>query len=627
MNLRAADTATLSARELILALHALRGAAADGDYAERVIAALMRLCRGQQAWWLIEDSTDSTVHGWQLRAEAGEGEPGDMPLQADWRTELSTLAQRARSQGFASAPLRSTNGAALWAVAIQPERAPQDLWLLHLPDRERPQLNELVLRAQLVADLPAPGTMPSAALVVPDEGWAPLLDVALLAVQHERFEPAALALVNALAAALNAQQVALGWRAGSDGAQALHAVALSHRDKFDRFAHPVVLTEGALDEALDVDEGVFLPIPGRDEALPMPLPAHRLLQQSLGAVSLASLPLRRGHALPRAALLFVFEGGGPGPAAMARLRLTMRLVLPWLETLHERERPLPLRLADALRERAQGVLGPQRLAWKAGSLSAAALLLYALIAHWDYRVGANGQLATDSTRVISAQFDGRVDDAKVSAGQIVKEGELLAQLDVRELTHQVNDAQAELQRYTAEADKARAAGALAELEVGTARAAQSQARLTRTLEMIEQAANRAPFDGVVVEGDRQELQGAPVRKGDKLYRLARVEKMYATLQVPERDAALLKAGAAGELVLMSRPDEKLPLRVLAVIPVAQTKGQEGNHFLVRAELTGTPADWWRPGMSGTARIDAGERQVAWILTHRLIDQVRLWLWW
>jgi len=619
MNLRAADTASLSARELILALHALRESAAAPGYSAQVIAALMRLCRGQQAWWLHEDA------GWQLRAEAGEGLAEDSPLQAAWLPELDTLAQRARQQGFASAPLRSAAGATLWAVAIQPERVPQDLWLLHLPDRERPQLNELVLRAQLVADLPAPG-MVATALGIPDEGWAPLLDVALLAVQHERFEPAALALVNALAAALNAQQVCLGWRASASSA--VQVVAISHRDKFDRFAHPVVLTEGALDEALDHQDGVFVPVPQTsDSPLLLPLPAHSLLQQSLGAVSLASLALRRGHAPPRAALLLVFDGAGPGTAALARLQLTMRLTLPWLEILHERERAFSLRALDAARARLQVWLGPRALAWKAGSLAAAVLLLYALFAHWDYRVGAMGQLATDSTRVLAAQFDGRIESALVSAGQVVKQGQLLALLDVRELQHQVNDARAELQRYTAEADKARAAGALAELEVGTARAAQAQARLSRTEELIEQAANRAPFDGVVVEGERQDLQGAPVRKGDKLYRLARVEKLYATLQVPERDAALLRPGAGGELVLMSRPDEKIPLKILAVIPVAQTKGQEGNHFLVRAELSGPVADWWRPGMSGTARIDAGPRQVAWILTHRLIDQLRLWLWW
>jgi hypothetical protein len=78
---------------------------------------------------------------------------------------------------------------------------------------------------------------------------------------------------------------------------------------------------------------------------------------------------------------------------------------------------------------------------------------------------------------------------------------------------------------------------------------------------------------------------------------------------------------------MTRTNEKIPLRVASVIPVAQIKGQEGNQFMVRAELLAPPADWWRPGMSGNARIDAGERRIIWVLTHRFVDQLRLWLWW
>jgi HlyD family secretion protein len=133
---------------------------------------------------------------------------------------------------------------------------------------------------------------------------------------------------------------------------------------------------------------------------------------------------------------------------------------------------------------------------------------------------------------------------------------------------------------------------------------------------------------VVVEGERKELQGAPVRKGDKLYRLARIEGLYATLHVGERDAAVVRPGASGELTLVTRPDQTIPLRVSAVIPVAQVKGAEGNQFLVRAELLSPPQPWWRPGMSGAARIDAGEdKALAWILTHRLIETIRLALWW
>ena len=626
-----------SARELVLALHALRTASGQADYAAQVVAALARLMRAQQGWWLAELET-----GWLLRAEvqdeAGSSDPSPDPLRGDFAADLLALAQRARTQGFASLPQRSAQGSTQWLVAVRPERAPADLWLLCLPDRERPHLNELVLRAQLVADLPAPGEAPLAAAAditdSPLATWAPLLDAVLFAQRHDGFEPATLALVNALASTLGAQQVALGWRA--EAGTALRLVALSHRDKLDRYAHAVVLTEGALDEALDQDEGVRLPavvastgteLAEVDAAAPPALPAHRLLQQSLGDVGLASLPLTSGQSAPRAALLMVFDGE-PLPAdQLARLRLALRVALPWLESLHWRERPLALRASDELRRRARLWLGPQHLGLKLGSGVAAIALLVALFVDWDYRVGASAQLATDSTRILSAQFDGRVEEALVSAGQNVKEGELLAQLDVRDLQNQVADARAEVQRYTAEADKARAGGALAEAEVGNARTAQAQARLARTQELVDLAANRAPFDGVIVEGEKRELQGAPVRKGDKLYRIARVEKLYATLQVPERDAAQLQAGAHGELSLMTRPDEKIPLRVLAVIPVAQIKGQEGNQFMVRAELLSPPADWWKPGMSGNARIDAGPRRIIWVLTHRLVDQLRLWLWW
>lgn len=631
---------TYSARELVLALHALRGAAGQASYAPQVIAALARLMRAQQGWWLAEADG-----AWRLLAqahdEAAASDPSPDPLRTDFATDLAALAQRARTQGFASLPQRSAQGATQWLVAVQPERAASDLWLLCLPDRERPHLNELVLRAQLVADLPAPGEAPAASATAaagdaPLATWAPLLDAVLFAQAHDGFEPATLALVNALASTLGAQQVALGWRA--EAGAALRLVALSHRDKLDRFAHAVVLTEGALDEALDHDEGLRVDavqttdtpgteLAGVDRTAPQALPAHRLLQQSLGDVSLASLPLASGHSAPRAAVLMVFDGE-PLPAdQLARLRLALRAALPWLESLHWRERALTLRASDELRRRARLWLGPQHLGLKLGAGVGALALLVALFVDWDYRVGASAQLATDSTRILSAQFDGRVEEALVSAGQPVKEGELLAQLDVRDLQNQAADARAEVQRYTAEADKARASGALAEAEVGNARTVQAQARLARTVELIELAANRAPFDGVVVEGEKRELQGAPVRKGDKLYRLARVEKLYATLQVPERDAAQLKAGALGELSLMTRPDEKIPLRVAAVIPVAQIKGQEGNQFMVRAELLSKPADWWRPGMSGNARIEAGPRRIIWVLTHRLVDQLRLWLWW
>jgi len=82
----------------------------------------------------------------------------------------------------------------------------------------------------------------------------------------------------------------------------------------------------------------------------------------------------------------------------------------------------------------------------------------------------------------------------------------------------------------------------------------------------------------------------------------------------------------GEMALASRPQERFPLRVTRVEPVAVAKDKK-NVFMVKAAFSGERQDWWRPGMSGVARIAAGKRSILWILTHRTIDFLRLRLWW
>jgi len=39
------------------------------------------------------------------------------------------------------------------------------------------------------------------------------------------------------------------------------------------------------------------------------------------------------------------------------------------------------------------------------------------------------------------------------------------------------------------------------------------------------------------------------------------------------------------------------------------------------------ADWLRKGMEGTADIHAGRRPIRWLLTHQIVDTVKLWTWW
>jgi RND family efflux transporter MFP subunit len=236
-------------------------------------------------------------------------------------------------------------------------------------------------------------------------------------------------------------------------------------------------------------------------------------------------------------------------------------------------------------------------------------------------------MTTDATRMVSAQFDGRVEEVNVTAGDRVSAGTVLAVLDTRDLRQQEAEAVAERQRYEAEAARHRADDNLADMEVALARLAQAQARLTRLQDYLARARNLAPFDGVVVEGERKELLGMPVKKGDHLFRVAQVHGLYAMLHVPERDIRDIKPGARGELSLLSRPDQKIAFELSAVIPVAQVRGQDGNHFMLTAKLLAAPEPWWRPGMTGMARVDVGPRNVAWVVTHRLVDALRMKFWW
>ena len=124
----------------------------------------------------------------------------------------------------------------------------------------------------------------------------------------------------------------------------------------------------------------------------------------------------------------------------------------------------------------------------------------------------------------------------------------------------------------------------------------------------------------------KELLGAPVKKGDVLFKVARIEKMYAELKVNERDVHEVKADAKGEISLVTRPDLKFPIAVERIDPVAVTEEGE-NVFLVRVAFPEGVSPWWRPGMSGVAKIDVQKRNVLWIFTHRTVDFLRMFFWW
>lgn len=594
--------AGMDAATLIAALHALRFEPRNREWWSRYCAALAQLTRARAA--LIATRADE---GWQLEALH---ESAHASLRANWQAALADLAPRAVEQGVAWMPQA---GVLLAAVPL----GGQGIALLEIPERERTQINELLLRARLVADAPL---TPAAN----DAGdFMPLLDLAARVMQEQRFGAALYTLVNGIAAQLTCDQVVIGWRHNGY----VRALAISHLDRFERKTDNLRLIESALEEAFDQGEDIVFArnAPAQDGRL-VTL-AHQRLAKGLGFDHLSTLVQSTDEGTPHAVLLLANETEPVDPTRLQALSAATHYLLPWLIIKHSEEASLILQAWQRIKRRGAQYLGPEHIGAKITALTVALLVFYSLIGTMTHHVEANAELVTDSTLLISAPFDGFIKEARATLGDQVKQGALLGALDAREMMVQESEIRADLRRAEVEADRARAQGQTSDAEIAMARQAQAQARLARVQFYLQQASFIAPFDGVIVDGERKDLTGLPVRQGEKLYKIARIEGLYAMLHVPERDVAFVSTGARGELRLLGQPDNPIPFKVETLIPVAQTQGQQGNQFLIKARLEQAPAGTWRPGMSGMAKIDGGERNIAWILTHRLVDALRLKLWW
>ena len=203
---------------------------------------------------------------------------------------------------------------------------------------------------------------------------------------------------------------------------------------------------------------------------------------------------------------------------------------------------------------------------------------YCIATHWHY---------------ISAPFDGFIEEVPVRAGDAIKKDQALLNMDRSDLLLEESGAIADLGRYSREADKARAANSLADMRIAQALANQAAAKLELVRYRLAQASLKAPFEGVVAEGDQKERLGAPVKQGEILFKVSRTDALYVEAEVHERDIHELKTGGTGEIAFISQPKMKFPIKVTLIHAAAIPKDAE-NVFLVRCAIDGPVQSWWRP---------------------------------
>jgi len=606
---------------LIDALQALRLGPRGADFYDEYCALSQALCGAECALVLGQGEGFS----FQVLGGSGEEETRALLMQAATPERWQALDQK----GYAHDTLRKTDGLGLVFLFIRLLDNQPTALLLGLPERQRGHLKEALVRAMLLRDLRAGSAQTSDTLstITSHEGsGAGLLQVLGLAtevMQAPRYGAAALTLVNGLISLLGLRQAVLCWRIGGR----TEVEAISNLERFEKTSRLVQAMEAAANEVVAVDRVLSVrvaAVPGLNE---VPPPAHMALLQSLeGVAALDGLPLRDSSGQTQAVILCASDHAGLPPQKVNDLLLMLELILPQLSEARQQQMGVLKKTRAFAVERLSILFGPGRPWLKFWTVALSIVFLVLAFGRLPYRVEASAQLSTDSIRLLTSHNDGRLQEVLVDIGDLVVQGQPMSRMDTSDLLQQELEVRSELQRYQAEEDKARAGRALADLEVARFRRAQSEARLQRVLNLLAQTTLTAPFDGVVVEGERRHLLGSSVRRGDTLFRVAQVKGLYLVLQLPERDIREVALNFKGEMVLLSQPGHEIPFKISNMVPMAQVKGDEGNHFLIKAEIDAPVEDWWRPGMVGLAKIDVGDRNIGWIITHRLVDTLRLWFW-
>ena len=572
----------------------------------------LRLTHGEEALLLTRGAEGGDLRPLaQARREPGAATPPDRFLH------FALLAER---NGSAAGAGENGSREQFIATRVEPAAGKRALAVVRLGEVALVQRASALDRLEVAAAAVAVDQMGAELEAARGDVqvFAVILDLMVLLDEETHFTSAAMLLCNQAASRLQADRASLGWAHGHE----LRVEAISHADRFEKRSGAAKALAMAMEEAFDQDDEIVFP---PREELKTVVRCHESYAEAHGAPHLASIPLRAGT--ERVGVLTLERPAGPFTDAELRsLRLTADHAARRLRELWQRDRWLGARLAHWSRQKIGGLIGPEHTGAKAAVVGFFLLLATLTFVTKTYRVEAPFTLRTTTAALLPAPFDGYLDQVQCRVGDSATEGQPLLALSTRELVLDESAALAEKNSFLAEAQKAQSSEQIAEMQIALAKAAQADTRLERTRYHLSQAVIKAPFDGIVIEGDLREHLGAPVKQGEVLVKIARLANLYPEAKVNERSIREVTAGAAGELAFASQPRWKFPIRVERVEPAAEVT-DKGNNFTVKCTMEGARQDWWRPGMTGVCKIDAGRRSLLWLLTHRTVQYLRLQLWW
>jgi len=570
------------------------------------------LCQAEQAMLVaLSGGQWATLHGW-------------VKPEAPWAINdaLIELAQKASLGGIAHGTINYGANVKESVLAVKVDVGPQEqspVLLMSLGSNE----NSIPPKSSLwfAAGIPAMYQLVRQYSRARSDTvfFAEILQLTGSLSEDKKFPLAALRLCNEVAALFQCDQVSLGWVKWNQG---VAVRAISNLESFERRANAVWELEATMVEAIDQEAEIIWP--AVDEGEEKTHRAHEAYAGLRRVGDLVTLPIRLGDKIV-GALTCERENTAFSENDVWRLRLLLEQTVRGLAFLERKDVWFGAKWARSVGKVFSGIFGVEHTAAKLIGATTIVVVAGLILGTWTYRVDGTFILKADNTLHVSSPIDGFISESTARMGDLVVKGEDLVLLDTRSLLLDQSRALAKLTRHRREIEKARASHSLGDMRIAMAQEREVSAEIDQLAYRLANAKVKAPFDGVVVEGDLTSRIGAPVRKGDLMLKVASLEKMSVEIRIDERDIYEITEGAEGEIAFVGRPDATFPIHVDRLVPQALV--EEGkNVFILRALVDASRQDWWRPGMSGVAKLDMGVRPIWWIVSHKTIDYLRLLFW-
>lgn len=242
----------------------------------------------------------------------------------------------------------------------------------------------------------------------------------------------------------------------------------------------------------------------------------------------------------------------------------------------------------------------------------------------------SGPLIVEHQVDVTAQRDGLVAQLLAEPGQRVKAGDLLAHLDDRQLSADLEAARAKTRAIEADLKNWQAEGNVAQVDYERAQKMWEAQVLTkeqleharfkaeseqwdvkrvselltnareseRSLELeLEKTQIRSPFSGLVAR--RYVREGQQVIKGDRLFWVTEESPLLLRVTLPERYMGRIHTGQQIPLTSPDTPDQEYVAKVVQVSPVIDPAN---GTMEVLSQLVG-PTRQLRPGMTASVRFD------------------------